>query len=163
MLKGAVSSFLLCSTNYLDMIRLPNAIFRGLHYPFISYSSFLLCVSGGYGLLFTGYGLLFTGYGLLFTRCGHLLRNGTHSAADDRTEWTIAYTHLKRRLKNWSSLWKDSVTTWRWHLEAESRRGNLLSTIKTAYSALEYLLDIFHLIRKSLGTKVKTEKFYSLW
>jgi hypothetical protein len=51
MLKGVVSSFLLCSINYPDMFRLPNAIFRGLHYPYISYSSFLVCVSGDCGLL----------------------------------------------------------------------------------------------------------------
>jgi hypothetical protein len=30
-------------------------------------------------------------------------------------------------------------------------------TIKSAYNALENLLDIFHLIRKMLGTTVKTE------
>jgi TolA-binding protein len=29
MLKGVVSSFLLCSINYPHMFRLPNAIFRG--------------------------------------------------------------------------------------------------------------------------------------
>jgi hypothetical protein len=34
--------FLLCSINYSDMFRLPNAIFRGLHFPFISYSSRLV-------------------------------------------------------------------------------------------------------------------------
>jgi hypothetical protein len=46
-------------------------------------------------------------------------------------------------------LWKDSVTPWRWHLEVETCRGNLLSTIKTAYNALEHLLDIFHLIKNA--------------
>jgi hypothetical protein len=39
-----------------------------------------------------------------------------------------------------------------WHLETETCRGNLLSTIKSAYSALVHLLDIFHLIRKMLST-----------
>jgi hypothetical protein len=100
--QGRCKQFLLCSVNYPDMFRLPNAIFRGLHYP------------------------------------------GTHSTADGHTEWTIAHTHLKRRLKNWSSLRKDSATPWRWHLEAETCRGNVLSTIKK--TALEHLLDIFHMI-----------------
>jgi hypothetical protein len=45
------------------MFRLPSAIFRGLHFPLIGYSSFLVCVSDGYRLL--------------FTRCGHLLRNAS--------------------------------------------------------------------------------------
>jgi hypothetical protein len=35
MLKGVVSSFLLCSLNYPNMFWLSNAIFRGLHFPFI--------------------------------------------------------------------------------------------------------------------------------
>jgi hypothetical protein len=59
--QGHCKQFLLCSINYPNIFRLPNAIFRGLHFPFISYSSLLVCISGGYGLL--------------FTRCGHLLRN----------------------------------------------------------------------------------------
>jgi hypothetical protein len=65
----------------------------------------------------------------------------------------IAHTHLKRRLKNWSSLWKDSLTPWRWHLEDEICRGNLLSTIKTAYKVLENLLDIFHMVRMCFDIK----------
>jgi hypothetical protein len=58
MLKGVVSGFLLCSLNYSDMFRLPNVIFRVLQFPFISYASLLVCVSGGCELLFTGCVLL---------------------------------------------------------------------------------------------------------
>jgi hypothetical protein len=54
--QGCCKHFLLFSINYPDMFRLTNAIFRGLHYPFISYSSFLVGVSGGCGLLFTRHG-----------------------------------------------------------------------------------------------------------
>jgi hypothetical protein len=61
--QGRCKQFLLCSINYPDMFRLQNAIFRGLHFSFIRCSSFLVCVSGGCGLL--------------FTRCGHLLRNAS--------------------------------------------------------------------------------------
>jgi hypothetical protein len=42
MLKGVVSSFLLCLLNYPDMFRLPNAIFRGLHFPFLYATSVLV-------------------------------------------------------------------------------------------------------------------------
>jgi predicted nucleotidyltransferase component of viral defense system len=42
MLKDVASSFLLYSLNYRDMFGLPNAIFRGYTFLFISYFSFSL-------------------------------------------------------------------------------------------------------------------------
>jgi hypothetical protein len=36
-----------------------------------------------------------------------------------------------------------------WHLDAETCRGNLMSTIRNAYNALEYLLVILHRIMKN--------------
>jgi hypothetical protein len=46
MLKGIVSSFFIVLIKLPWQFRLPNAIFRGLHVPIISYSSFLVCVLG---------------------------------------------------------------------------------------------------------------------
>jgi hypothetical protein len=51
-----------------------------------------------------------------------------------RFGWGVAIccssTHLTSNAKNWSSFWKESVTPWRWHLEVETCRVNLMSTIK---------------------------------
>jgi hypothetical protein len=38
-------------------------------------------------------------------------------------------TPIQNTDKNWSSLWKESITPWRWHLEAEICQGDLISTI----------------------------------
>jgi hypothetical protein len=87
----------------------------GYTFLFISYSSFLVCVSGRCGLLFTG--------------------SQTHSAPDGHTGRTIVHAYLKRRLKFGVAYEKESVTPWRWHLEAETCRCNLLSTIKKLLTA----------------------------
>jgi hypothetical protein len=58
-----------CNQFFIVLNKLPQHVsaskchLQGLHYPYISYSRFLVCVSGGYGLM--------------FTRCGHLLQNAS--------------------------------------------------------------------------------------
>jgi hypothetical protein len=55
---------------------------------------------------------------------------------------------------------KRKCNPWRWQLEAETCRGNLMNTIKTAYNALDDLLGIFHLIKKIIGTTVNRKTQY---
>jgi hypothetical protein len=73
------------------MFRLPNALFRGLHYPFISYSSFLVCVLGGFGLLL-----------------GHLLRYAFRSRFIEHNKRT-AYNTLQHFLDIFHLIKKLSV------------------------------------------------------
>jgi hypothetical protein len=75
MLKGVVSNFLLCSLNYPDMFRHPNAICR---WP-------------------------------------HRANNSPHPP-ETQTKTAVAY--------------KERVTPWEWHLDAETCRGNIMSRVK---------------------------------
>jgi hypothetical protein len=117
MLKDVVRSFfLLCSLNYPDMFWLPNAILRGLQFPFHKLRQFLVGISGWCGLL--------------FTQCGHLLRNASQYVYTGMLSAAHSPHWPKTQTKNWSSLWKESVTPWRWRLEAETCRGYIIRTIK---------------------------------
>jgi hypothetical protein len=75
-------------------------------------------------------------------------------AAAGYSERTII--HITRDADKTGVAYEERVTPWRWHLDAETCWGNLMSTITNAYNALEHLLVTLHRIRKMLGTTIKS-------
>jgi hypothetical protein len=65
-------------------------------------------------------------------------------------KFLVSYCSFVYR-QNWSSLrgLRGMCNPWRWSLDAETCRGNLMGTIKKAYNTLEHLLVILHRIRKN--------------
>jgi hypothetical protein len=95
-------------------------LYSGGYTFLVSYSSFFFCFSGGCGC----------------------------AAAAGYTERIIIHIHPRRR-QNWSSL-RETCNSWRWSLNAETCRDNLMNKIRNAGNALEYLLVILHRIRKNV-------------